>query len=198
MMDYFEALIENLNNNNEYEIQTCVIVRGEFQNSDFLLQLKADKDVLEIYEKYKRVKIIWKHIPSGDYGEVDFVALDEIEKEHNSLVNIMHELYQYIENDKEQIKTDVENWFPIFRFSNGDMFCVDSRNGHVVFYEHEVYDTGIDLHGLVIANDINELFDKWSKCKFFDLYDWSKGVNNQGLDLSKQVFQPHICHKIES
>lgn len=196
MMDYFEELIEDLKNDNEYDIQTCVFERGEFSDVGFLVGLKVNKKVSEIYMKYKKVKIIWKHIPSGEYGEVDFVALDEIEKEHNSLVNIMQELYQYIESDREEIKMDIESWFPVFRFSNGDMFCIDSRNGQVVFYEHEVYDTGIDLHGLMIASDINELFDRWSKCKFFDLYDWSRGVNEQGLDLSKQVFQQYMCHKI--
>lgn len=192
MKDYFEQVIEELKKDVNFEIQTCIMEKGNINSNIYLLGDEVKKEVIDIYEKYKKVKIVWKHLPSKGYGEIDFVSLDDIEKEHRELIDIMQELYQYIENDKEKIKEDIESWFPVFRFSNGDMFCIDSKNGNIVFYEHEVFDTGINLHGLKIANNINELFEKWSKCKFYDLYDWSKGVNEQGIDLKKSVFRPYL------
>ena len=30
------------------------------------------------------------------------------------------------------------HWYPLFYFPNGDAFCLDIRNGTVVFYEHEI------------------------------------------------------------
>ena len=191
MKDYFEQVIEELEKDANFEIKTCVMEKGSSKGNMYLLGDVIKKEVIDIYRKYKTVKIVWKHLPSKGYGEIDFVSLDDIEKEHGELVDIMQELYQYIEDDKK-IKEDIESWFPVFRFSNGDKFCIDARNGNIVFYEHDVFDTGINLHGLKIANNINDLFEKWSKCKFYDLYDWSKGVNEHGIDLKKSVFQPYL------
>ncbi len=36
--------------------------------------------------------------------------------------------------------------------------------------EHEVFDTGGDLHGLLIAESIDELLKNWSKVLFVDIY----------------------------
>ncbi|MDT8719723.1 hypothetical protein IAI10_24120 [Clostridium sp. 19966] len=82
---------------------------------------------------------------------------------------------------------------PVFRFPNDDMFCIDKRNGKVVFFEHDVFDTGINLHGLVIAKSIEDLIIKWSKVLFIDIYDWYEGVNEvEGIDLSKDVYKTII------
>ena len=35
---------------------------------------------------------------------------------------------------------------------------------------HEVFDTGGDLHGLLIAESIDELLKNWSKVLFVDIY----------------------------
>lgn len=55
----------------------------------------------------------------------------------------------------------------------------------IVFFDHEVFDYGDSLHGLIIARDINDLLEKWSRCHFIDAYDWSKYVNAEGIDISK-------------
>lgn len=90
--------------------------------------------------------------------------------------------------DIEKIVSDIRNWIPLFSFPNGDAFCLDRRNNKIVFYEHEVFDTGINLHGLVIANNIEELIIKWSKVLFIDIYDWYEGVDDDGIDLSREIY----------
>ena len=49
------------------------------------------------------------------------------------------------------------HWYPLFYFPNGDAFCLDIRNGTVVFYEHEIYESEKNLHGLLIAILINDV-----------------------------------------
>ena len=55
-----------------------------------------------------------------------------------------------------------------------------------------MFDTGINLHGIIIANSLDSLLEKWSKSLFVDIYDWSEGVNEQGIDLDKPVFKKVI------
>lgn len=93
-----------------------------------------------------------------------------------------------IEN-QDAVINDLKHWYPIFSFANGDAFCYDKRNGKVVFFEHEVFDTGVNLNGLVIADTIDSLLEKWSKILFVDIYDWYEGVNEHGIDLSKPIYE---------
>lgn len=65
-----------------------------------------------------------------------------------------------------------------------DAFCLDSRNGTIVFYEHEVFEGEKNLHGLTIAVSLNDLFEKWSKIHFADYYYWDEIVNDEGIDIS--------------
>jgi cell wall assembly regulator SMI1 len=37
---------------------------------------------------------------------------------------------------------DWPHWIPLFRFPNGDAFCLDIRNSTIVFLEHDVMDGG--------------------------------------------------------
>ena len=55
-----------------------------------------------------------------------------------------------------------------------------------------MFDTGINLHGLVIAESIDSLLENWSKVLFIDIYDWYKGVNEHGIDLSRPVYKEII------
>ena len=49
------------------------------------------------------------------------------------------------------------------------------------------------MHGLVIADSLDDLFDVWSKVLFVDIYDWHAEVNENGIDLNKKVYMP-ILH----
>ncbi len=64
--------------------------------------------------------------------------------------------------------------------------------------EHEVFDSGINLHGLVIADSIDSLLENWSKVLFIDIYDWHEGVNEHGIDLSRPVYKENRKWSISS
>lgn len=106
----------------------------------------------------------------------------------------MFELYKEIISSDKYIKVkdraeDLNNWIPIFNFPNGDLFCIDKRNNKIVFFDHELLEDELNLHGLVIANNIYELIEKWSKVSYIDIYDWCEGINEQGIDLDKEVYK---------
>ena len=84
---------------------------------------------------------------------------------------------------------DWEYWIPISIFTNGDAFCISTKkDGEIVFLEHDVMDGGPNIHGLKIANNFDDLINKWSKVAFVDIYDWSKGTNDEGIDLSNIIY----------
>ena len=98
------------------------------------------------------------------------------------------------EDGYKAIVTDWPFWIPIFRFPSGDCFCLDVRSESnelpVVFLEHDVMDSGPNLHGLKIASNLEELIHKWFSVAFVDLYDWTLGVNTNGINLDADVFTP--------
>lgn len=114
-----------------------------------------------------------------------------LEKEHEELIDIMDECYD-VKLDELDIVEDIMHWYPLFYFPNGDAFCLDIRNGTVVFYEHEIYEGEKNLHGLLIATSINDLYEKWSGFHFKDVYDWSEVVNEEGIDLSCEVIRKYL------
>ena len=62
------------------------------------------------------------------------------------------------------------------------MFLFRGLNHNIVYYEHDVYDSGQNMHGLLIAKSCNELFEKWSDIHFEDVYYWDEIVNENGID----------------
>ena len=120
---------------------------------------------------------------------MDFVPYDKILEENEFSCEIAKDMETALIEEQDVVINDITNWYPIFKFPNGDAFCYDKRNGKVVFYDHEVFDIGINLHGLIISETIDSLLEKWSKVLFVDIYDWYDGVNEEGIDLSKPVYK---------
>ncbi len=58
--------------------------------------------------------------------------------------------------------------------------------------DHEVFDEGINLHGLTIAESIDTLLETWSRVLFADIYDWYEGACEYGIDLSKPVYEGYL------
>lgn len=121
-----------------------------------------------------------------------FVPYEEIVHENKNLCEIIEGIEDDLIEEQDVVINDLLHWYPIFKFPNGDAFCYDNRNGKIVFFEHEVFDTGINLHGLIIADTMDFLLESWSKALFIDIYDWYEGVNEQGIDLSKSVYEKVI------
>lgn len=187
MKDYFEELKINLQNK-KMNISHENIKKHNKEYTNNLLGYNLSDKVVFIYNHYGLFELTWFAQDEKYRGFIQFIPYDDIEAEHQELIEMMKECYD-IEEDYLKIKEDIKNWYPLFKFPNGDMFCMDSRNGKIVFYEHEVYDTGINLHGLIIALSVNDLFEKWSKCYFADIYDWYEGTDDNGIDLQKEVFK---------
>lgn len=182
MKDYFYNLKQYLIGKYNVEVKAEEVI--DVNRCYSLLLGQVTKEVKYIYDHYQKLHMIWRDSEDKYIGSIHFVAYSDIEHEHNMLVDTMYECYDYSQ-DELDISDDIKNWFPIFYFPNGDAFCVDRRNMKIVFFDHEVYDIGKDLHGIVIANSINDLFEKWSKCHFVDVYDWSRYVDDDGLDLNR-------------
>ncbi len=181
MKDYFYDLKQYLANKYTVVIKAEEVIDVNRCYSAILGHVT--KEVKYIYDHYQKLQMIWRDSEQRYIGSIQFVAYSDIEHEHNMLVDIMNECYDFSQ-DEFEICDDIKNWFPIFYFPNGDAFCLDRRNMKIVFYDHEVYDVGRVLHGIVIANSINDLFERWSKCHFVDVYDWSMYVDDNGLDIS--------------
>lgn len=47
---------------------------------------------------------------------------------------------------------------------------------------------GGELHGLIIADNIEALILKWSEVLFIDIYYWEEGTNENGIDLRKLIY----------
>lgn len=96
---------------------------------------------------------------------------------------------EYEENPGLQVLVrDWPHWLPFVTFLNGDAFCIDMKNQSVVFLEHDVMDGGPYIHGTKVADDIDKLFEKWMQIAFVDVYDWSKFVNEEGINLAEPGF----------
>lgn len=71
---------------------------------------------------------------------------------------------------------------------NGDAFCIDKRNETIVFLEHDVVDGGPNVHGLLLAINFDDLIKKWSKVCFVEVFDWTDGINEDGIDVESIIF----------
>jgi len=190
MIDYFKELCNKLRSkNNTVEILKSNILECKSENVFDLFEFDISDEVKYLYNNYKRFLLSWVEKIHKLHGFVDFIPYDEISEEHELLCELTKDVDGDIIENQDLVIEDLNHWYPIFKFSNGDAFCYDNRNGKIVFFEHEVFDTGINLHGLVIAESIDALFDNWSKVMFIDIYDWYDGINEHGIDLSKSIYK---------
>lgn len=182
---YFDELKEYIST--KYEVK-LINERRCCQKINNILGQDVNEDVRNVYENFEELEMAWFNSSGRLIGEIDFVAYKELTSANEELIEIMNESYD-IETDEFDVKDDIMNWYPVFRFANGDAFCVDIRNGHIVFYEHDVFDQGPNIHGLIIAKSLNDLFYKWSQIHFANVYYWEKGTNENGIDLSSEIVQ---------
>lgn len=190
MVDYFEELVKNLNNTNHtFEIVSSEIVKYNESHSFDLFDFGVSDEVRYIYNNYKMFNLVWKNREIKMSGFVNFIPYESVLKEYQEMYTAVHKIEDSLIENQDIVINDIINWYPLFGFPNGDAFCYDRRNGKIVFYEHEVFDNGINLHGLLIAESIHDLYEKWSKVLFVDVYDWFEGVNERGIDMSKSVYK---------
>ena len=188
MKNYFENQIEFLTN--KYTIKNFKETLYDIEITN-ILGYKINDAVKNIYKYYKEFALSWFDKNGKYIGEIIFIPFEKIMDEHNDLVAIMNGCYD-VDNDELDITKDISEWYPLFKFSNGDAFCLDKRNGSVVLYDHEVFDIGINLHGQIIAKSINDLFDKWDKIHFADVYYWDEICDDDGINIKSDLAQKYI------
>lgn len=189
MIDYFEELNKKLNKRCNIEIVKSNILKCKMNYSFELFEFGISEETKYIYNNYKRYMLSWEEKVQNICGFINFIPYESISRENKELCELAENMDDDVIENQDVVINDLKHWYPIFSFANGDAFCYDKRNGKVVFFEHEVFDTGVNLNGLVIADNIDILLEKWSKILFVDIYDWYEGVNEHGIDLSKPIYE---------
>ncbi len=190
MIDYFEEFNKKLANKGcNIEIVKSIILKCKMNYSFELFEFGISEEMKYIYNNYKRYMLSWEEKAQKLSGYINFIPYENILCENKELCELAESMDKDLIENQDAVINDLKHWYPIFSFANGDAFCYDKRNGKVVFFEHEVFDTGVNLNGFVIADTIDSLLEKWSKILFVDIYDWYEGVNEHGIDLSKPVYE---------
>ncbi|MGF6949042.1 cell wall assembly regulator SMI1 [Neobacillus sp. B4I6] len=126
------------------------------------------------------------------YGGLNLISPIQIKNLFEDMREMVEEtkaeLSEEYDEGKQALVDDWSFWIPIVLFHNGDAFCIDTRTGNIVFLEHDVMDGGPNLHGIVLAQNIDDLISKWSIVGFVDIYDWTEGVNDDGINIESPVF----------
>lgn len=196
-MNLLEVIENSINRIREItEIKVFEIIlelnnkKCNFEKFESKIGFRLSNEIKNIYLKYKNIKVVWEIKQKNERGYFEFVPFESLYLNHNELIEISKDFIN--DNSIEGIDSiieDIRNWIPVTIFPNGDSFCIDKRNNKIVFYEHDVFDSGPNLHGLVIARNINELIEKWGEVLFIDIYDWYDGVDENGINLSKDAYK---------
>jgi hypothetical protein len=183
--DYFSQL-------KQYVDENYIVTESSQKLTDIavsnVLGFPINCSVKTLYERYESFSLLWLNMERRYLGSIYFVGYNRLDEEHENLIEIMSESYD-VNEDELNIVEDILNWYPLIKFLNGDAFCLDFRNGNIVFYEHEVFEGEKNLHGLIISTSLNDLFEKWSKIHFIDYYYWDEVVNSEGIDLTSNALQ---------
>lgn len=183
--DYFSQL-------KQYVDENYIVTESSQKLTDIavsnVLGFPINGSVKTLYERYESFSLLWLNMERRYLGSIYFVGYNRLDEEHENLIEIMSESYD-VNEDELNIVEDILNWYPLIKFLNGDAFCLDFRNGNIVFYEHEVFEGEKNLHGLIISTSLNDLFEKWSKIHFIDYYYWDEVVNSEGIDLTSNALQ---------
>lgn len=188
-MDYFKNLIETTNKKSDViQVKKCEYL---LQNNDYSFDLfnhQLTENSKLLYNTYASFELYWQSSVTHMRGFVHFVPYPKLTDEHEKLCLAISEIDRDVIENQNKVIEDIRHWFPVFLFPNGDKFCFDDRTHQILFYEHDVFDSGINLHGLLIAESIDVLLSEWSKLLFVDIYDWTEGVSDKGIDINKPIF----------
>jgi hypothetical protein len=195
LLNLIENTCDFINQCNKIQVLKCDMQLNnkqcDFSDLENKIGFKFKENIKEVYSRYKSINLVWEIEETRERGCFNLIPCDKLYSYYKEQVEISEEFIGCDEiDDLECILENIRNWIPFCTFPNGDAFCIDKRNSKVVFYEHEVFDDGINLHGLVIANSLEQLIEKWSKILFIDIYDWCEGVDEvEGIDFSKDVYK---------
>jgi cell wall assembly regulator SMI1 len=178
------------------------VTRSEIQRAEALAGVAFPAPLVEILlAQAGRIDFSWEDVdgklpPDLRRGCVRLPAPMELARSFISQVEYAREAAAHAaagDERYEAVARDWPRWLPVFQFASGDAFCIElstatSAGGRIIFLEHDAMDLGPDLHGLLLAADMQSLVAKWSDVLFAELSDWSLGVGDQGIDPSLAMF----------
>jgi hypothetical protein len=187
-MDYFKELYEYVSNNceiQEHDQQLCDIKVPD------VVGFSINEETKYVYQHYSKFELGW-YKDNKYKGSVSFVPYSRLNGEHKDFVDLMEDVYDCNE-DELGISEDIHNWYPVFNFPNGDAFCLDKRTGAIVLWAHDSLEGDLCMHGIKVANSIDDLFKKWSEIQFTDIYYWDEVVNEDGIDLESEKLKKYMA-----
>jgi len=126
------------------------------------------------------------------YGGLDLNSPTQIKAAYEEMKEMIEdgksELEEEYDEGWEALVKDWSYWIPIISFQNGDAFCIDTRNEAIVYLEHDVMDGGPTIHGTILSLNFDDLIQKWSRIGFVEIYDWTEGVDEKGINISSPIF----------
>lgn len=186
-VDVSEIFYDNPTSQNELsEIETYISFR--FPDSLRQLFLNHTSSLRFSWEDDAK-NFFGDHCRYGGLNLISPIQIRDLYKDMREMVEeAKTELREEYNEGKQALIDDWSFWIPTVLFQNGDALCIDTRTGNIVFLEHDVMDGGPNLHGILLAQNIDDLIIKWSKVGFVDIYDWTDGVNDDGIDIERPIF----------
>lgn len=197
-MKYIDLINESITKIKAYTDDLTVKIGGnnaqfERHYADFTAEsgISFSEDIIELYKTASSIEIEWSS-SNKDYGSFNMIPIGDIIERHNDMIEIADSAAEYAVSDKDKeniCKLEIIKYlYPIFEFRSGDMFCIYSKTGEAVFYDHSVNELwDLDINGLVIAESFDDLLKKWSRILFLEGFWWeeeyNRCVNDKGIDL---------------
>lgn len=209
LIKLIEEVKDRVNLTNKIEVNETIenskVSADELKKIESYIGIEFPYTLRELYLNYaSQVRFSWTTEENifgkqCKNGRINILSPRKIEEMYSDMKSTVDEFIN-CEEENEGLKALVDDWIhwiPIITFPNGDAFCIDKRSSNkpVVLLEHDVMYGGPNLHGLKIATNFDVLMQNWTRINFVDIYDWSLVVNEDGIDLTKTIFDSMLGRK---
>lgn len=133
MKDYFENLILELKEMSNVIIISNNISKCEENYTFDLFEYYISDEIKYLYNHYKKFQVYWEEKTQKLRGFIDFIPYEKIIEEHKMMNEISGTIEEDFIENQDMVINDLKNWYPVFKFPNGDAFCYDRRNGKIAF-----------------------------------------------------------------
>lgn len=165
-------------------------IRNVFQTQS---GISLNEEMTELYSSFSDIDLQWSFKSDKSYyGAFTMIPLLKSLELHKNIIQNYYDAVEYAEHchDPEAVLKEIENYYPLFTFNNGNAFCIDKRNCSIILYDHSVFEFyDSNSNGKLIATDFTSLIKKWSKVLFMEQFWWySDCMGSDGINLSGQMF----------
>lgn len=201
-MNYISQIlnVKEIVENNNFEISKMDFNKIEskigfniINNFETESRIELGQNAKEMYSNYYEIDFQWSVRSNRNYyGAFTMLPLKQSLEYHDDLIRNYYDAVDYSVDYENPITVleEIKNYYPIFSFCDGNAFCLDKRNSHIVFYDHSVFEF-YDGHfnGKLIAENYDDLIERWSKVLFMEQF-WGieDNFNNDGINVSSAFF----------